>query len=78
MTTRAYQQAPQANTPGAHVVAALPAAPQVTAHSELPVQVAWQSPSHLTVHNVESAHVTVLPVPTSSLHVALVLHAAIE
>jgi hypothetical protein len=39
------------------------------------VQVVLQSPSHLTVHVVESEHVTVLPAPTSSLHDALVLHA---
>lgn len=72
------QQGPQANTPAEHVVAGLAAKPHVTAHSELPVQVALQSPSHLMLHSVESAHVIVLFAPTCSLQVALVLHAAVE
>lgn len=56
------------------MVAAVPAAPQVTAHIELPVQVVLQSPSHFTLQVVESEHAIVLPAPTSSLHIALVLH----
>ena len=72
------QQAPQANTPGAQVVAGLAATPHVTKHSELPVHVALQSPSHLMLQLDESAHVIVLSAPTCSLHVALVLHAAID
>ena len=41
------------------------------------MQVVLQSPSHLTVHVVESEHATVLPAPTSSLHDALVLQTTV-
>jgi hypothetical protein len=58
------------------MVAGLPAAPHVMAHSEPPVQVARQFPLHLTLQLAESAQVTVLLSPTCSLHVALVLHVA--
>jgi len=56
----------------------VPAAPHVTAHSELPVQVVLQSPSHLTLHVVEPEHAIVLPAPTSILHVALVSQTTID
>jgi hypothetical protein len=73
---RADQHGPHANTPAEQSVAGLPATPHVTAHAVLPVQVARQSPSHLTLQLAESAQVTVLLGPTCSLHVALVLHVA--
>lgn len=47
-------------------------------HSELPVHVARQSPSHLIEHAVESLHVTVLASPTWILHVALVSHVTVD
>ncbi len=72
------QHGPQANTPGEQTVAGLAAAPQVTAHSELPVQVVLQSPSHFTEQLDESAHVTVLASPTWSLQLALVLQLTVD
>lgn len=57
-------------------MAGLAATPQVTAHSELPVQVARQSPSHLMLQAAESEQVIVLAAPTCSLQVALVLQTA--
>jgi len=56
-------------------VAAVPAAPHVTAQTALPVQVVLQSPSHLTLQLDESEHAAVLAFPSCSLHVALVLQA---
>jgi hypothetical protein len=72
------QQGPQANTPAEHTVAGLAATPQVTAHSELPVQVVLQSPSHFTLQLAESVQLTVLTAPTWILHVALVLHTTMD
>jgi hypothetical protein len=43
------QQGPQANSLGAHMVAAVPPRPHVTAHSEPPEHVILQSPTHVTV-----------------------------
>lgn len=61
-----------------HIVAGVSASPQVTAHSELSVQVTLQSPSHLTVHAVEPEHAAVLAAPSWSLQLALVEQAADE
>jgi hypothetical protein len=57
-------------------VAGAAASPHVTAHSELPVHVALQSPSHLMVHAVESEQAIVLSSPTWILQVALMLQTA--
>jgi hypothetical protein len=46
----------------------------VTVHCELSVQVARQSPSHLTMQDDEPAHVALLASPSCSLHDALSLH----
>jgi len=68
-------QGPQLYTPGAHVVGA--AVPQVTAHSEPSLHTTKQSPSHLTVHVVESLQAIWLLSPTSSLHIELLLQATV-
>jgi hypothetical protein len=70
-------QGPQANVPVPHIVAAVPAAPHVTAHSLPPVQVVRQLPSHFTVHVAESLHVAVLDAPSCSLQFDIMLHVAI-
>lgn len=63
--------------PGAHSVAAAPAAPHVTTHSELSVQVTLQSTSHLTVQLDEPEHAAELSSPSSSLQLALDAHVTV-
>jgi hypothetical protein len=50
----------------------------VTAHSEPLAQVVLQSPLHLIVQLEVELHVTVLPPPTSSLHIELPLQVAVD
>jgi hypothetical protein len=57
-------------------VAAVPASLQVTAHSELPVQVVLQSPMHFTLQVALSLH-AIVPLSTWILQLELMLHATV-
>lgn len=59
-------------------MAALPAAPQVTAHCAPGAHTTWQSVSHLMLHEDWSWQVTELVLPRFSLQTAELLHVAIE
>jgi hypothetical protein len=70
------QHGPQANTPGAHVVAAVAVVPHVTAHSAPFAHVALQSPKHFTSQFDVSLHV-IVPPSTWTLQLESALHTTV-